>query len=198
MLQIIRVTNHTRVKSYALQIIRVWNHTRMKWRHFIGRSATHPCLTKPSQRTSYCFASRRALRDVAVMRSWRNDSRAVIHVCRQSNVLICTTDSTVSQPTVDTRSLSPKFAHQSWYVAQTNARLWCFVNAASHECCPSWMTSQWSALTNQRPLFHTRYFCYTIEMFHGTFHTCMNSYVEDFKSFTEHFIRVWFHTSKIS
>ena len=84
-------------------------------------------------------------------------------------------------------------------MAQTNVRLTrCFVNAASHECRPSWMTSQWSALTNQRPLFHTRYFCYTIEMFHGTFHTCMNSYVEDFKSFTEHFIRVWIHTSKIS
>ena len=26
----------------------------------------------------------------------------------------------------------------------------------------------------------------------------MNPYVEDFKSFTEHFIRVWIHTSKIS
>ena len=84
-------------------------------------------------------------------------------------------------------------------MAQTNVRLGrCFVNAASHECRPSWMTSQWSALTNQRPLFHTHYFCYTIEKFHGTFHTCMNSYVEDFKSFTEHFIRVWIHTSKIS
>ena len=66
-------------------------------------------------------------------------------------------------------------------MAQTNVRLGrCFVNAASHECHPSWMTSQWSALTNQRPLFHTRYFCYTIEIF------------------TEHFIRVWIHTSKIS
>ena len=42
------------------------------------------------------------------------------------------------------------------------------------------MTSQRPALTNQRPLFHTRYFCYTIEKFHGTFHTCMYSYVEDF------------------
>ena len=44
------------------------------------------------------------------------------------------------------------------------------------------MTSQWPALTNQRPLFHTRYFCYTIETFRGTFHTCMNSNVEDFIS----------------
>ena len=42
------------------------------------------------------------------------------------------------------------------------------------------MTSQWSALANQRALFHTRYFCNTYEKFHGTFHTCMNSYVEDF------------------
>ena len=42
------------------------------------------------------------------------------------------------------------------------------------------MTSQWSALTNQRPLFHARYFCYTRE------------------SFTEHFIHVWIHTWKIS
>ena len=99
-LQIIRVWNHTRYKSYAYEIIRVTNHTRMKLRHFIGRSATHPCLTKPSQRTSSCFASRRALCDVAVMRPWRSDSRAVIHVCRQSNVLICTTDSTVSQPPI--------------------------------------------------------------------------------------------------
>ena len=61
------------------------------------------------------------------------------------------------------------------------------------------MTSQWSALTNQRPLFHTRYFCYTIEKFHGTFHTCMNSYVEDFKisrniSYVYEFIRRRFHT----
>ena len=73
------------------------------------------------------------------------------------------------------------------------------MNAASHECRPFWMTSQWSALTNQRPLFHTRYFCYTIEKFHGIFHTCMNSYVEDFKSFTVisyvyEFIRWRFHT----
>ena len=84
-------------------------------------------------------------------------------------------------------------------MAQTNVRLGrCFVNAANHECRPSWMTSQWSALTNQRPIFHTRYFCNTYEKFHGTFHTCMYSYVEDFKSFTEHFIRVWIHTSKIS
>ena len=67
-LQIIRVWNHTRYKSYALQIIRVWNHTRyksyayeiirvtinhtrMKWRHFIGRSATHPCLMPRSHQT---------------------------------------------------------------------------------------------------------------------------------------------------
>ena len=66
-------------------------------------------------------------------------------------------------------------------MAQTKVRLGrCFVIAASHECRPSWMTSQWSVLTNQRPLFHTRYFCNTYEKFHGTFHTCMNSYVEDF------------------
>ena len=61
------------------------------------------------------------------------------------------------------------------------------------------MTSQWSALTNQRPLFHTRYFCYTIEKFHGTFHTCMNSYVEDFRvsrniSYVYEFIRRRLHT----
>ena len=126
--------------------------------------------------------------------------RAITHVCRQSNVLICTSDSslTTTYHTVDTRSLSPKFPLQPWYAPQTNARLArCFVNAASHECRPFWMTSQWSALTNQRPLFHTPYFCYTIEKFHGTFHTSMNSYVEDFKSFTEHFIRAWIHTSKI-
>ena len=117
------------------------------------------------------------------MRPWRNDSRALTHVCRQSNVLICITDSslTTTYHNVDKRSLSPKFALQPWYAAQTNVRLGrCLVDAASHECRPCWMTSQWSAPTNHRPLFHTRYFCYTIEKFHGTFHTCMNSYVEDF------------------
>ena len=142
------------------------------------------------------FARRRSHAAVTQRQSRR------IHVCRQSNVLICTTDSTVSQPPVTL--LIHVHCHQNLhfnldYVAQTHVRLGrCFVNAASHECRPSWMTSQWSALTNQRPLFHTRYFCSTHEKFHRPFHTCMNSYVEDFKSFTEHFIRVWIHTSKIS
>ena len=135
------------------------------------------------------------------MRPWRNDSHALTRVCRQSNVLICITDSslTTTYHNVDERSLLPKFALQPWYAAQTNVMLGrCLVDEASHECRPCWMTSQWSASTNHRPLCHTRYFCYRIEKFHGTFHTCMNSYVEDFNSFTEHFIRVWIHTSKIS
>ena len=137
------------------------------------------------------------------MRPWHNHSHAVTHVCRQSNVLLCTTDRTVSQPPITL--LIHVRCHQNLHfnldmghklTVDSDVVLW--IHAASHECRPFWITSQWSALTNQRPLFHTRYFCYTIEKFHGTFHTCMNSYVEDFKSFTEHFIRVWIHTSKIS
>ena len=73
------------------------------------------------------------------------------------------------------------------------------MNAASHKCRPFWMTSQWSALTNQRPLFHTRYFCYTIEKFHWTFHPCMNSESKISKvsrniSYVYEFIRRRFHT----
>ena len=114
------------------------------------------------------------------------------HVClRQrkdlhgiSSALICTTDSTVSQPPVTL--LIHVHCHQNVHFnldmrhKLTLGFRTLFVNAASHECRPFWMTSQWSTLTNQRPLFHTRYFWYTIDKFHGTFHTCMNSYVEDF------------------
>ena len=52
-LQIIRVWNHTRMKSYTLQIIHFTNHTRMKWRHLIGRSATHPCPANHMRMKSY-------------------------------------------------------------------------------------------------------------------------------------------------
>ena len=199
-LQIIRVWNHTRMKSYTLQIIRVWNDgiSLDDQRHTPVLLSPRNACRNVLRHDGVCATSQLRGRDATTV------APPVTQVCRQWNVLICTTDSTVSQLTtyltVNTRSLSPKFALQPcWYAAQTNARLGrCFVNAASHECRPFWMTSQWSALTNQRPLFHTRYFCYTIEKFHGTFHTCMNPYVEDFKSFTEHFIRVWIHTSKIA
>ena len=118
--------------------------------------------------------------------SFRHDATTVapyprVQTIKYSNWHYRSHSLTTTYHIVDRRSLSPKFAFQPWYVAQINVRLGrCFVNAASHECRPSWMTSQWSALTNQRPLFHTRYFCNTYEKFHGTFHTCMNSYVEDF------------------
>ena len=101
-----------------------------------------------------------------------------------SSALICTTDSTVLQPPITLlihahyHHRFAKLALQLWSAPQTNVRLGrCFVNAACHECRPFWMTSQWQALTNQIPPFHTRYFCNTYEKFHGTFHTCMNSYV---------------------
>ena len=84
-------------------------------------------------------------------------------------------------------------------MAQTNVRLGrCFVNiylhAASHECRASWMTSPWSALTNQRPLFHMRYFCNTYEKFHGTFHTSEISKASGNISYMYEFIRRRFHT----
>ena len=79
----IHVAIHTHMKSYTLQIIHVTNHTRMKWRHFIGRSATHPCLTKPSYCMSQCFASRQGLRDFAVksMRPWRHRTPSLAGRC---------------------------------------------------------------------------------------------------------------------
>ena len=79
----IRVAIHTHMKSYTLQIIHVTNHTRMKWWHFIGRSATHPCLTKPSYCMSQCFASRQGLRDFAVksMRPWRHRTPSLAGRC---------------------------------------------------------------------------------------------------------------------
>ena len=124
------------------------------------------------------FARRRSYAAVTQRQSRRNPR---VQTIKYINLHYRYPSLTTTYHTVDTRSLSPKFALQPWYAAQTNARLRrCFVNAASHECRPFWMTSQWSALTNQRPLFHTRYFCYTIEKFLGTFHTCMNSYVENF------------------
>ena len=142
------------------------------------------------------FARRRSHAAVMQRQSRRNPR---VQTIKCINLHYTQHSLTTTYHIVDTRSMSPKFALQPWYVAQTNVRLGhCFVNAASQDCRPSWKTSQWSALTNQRPLFDTRYFCNTYEKFHGTFHTCMNSYVEDFKSLTEHFIGVWIHTLKIS
>ena len=104
-----------------------------------------------------------------------------------SSASICITDSTVLQPPITLlihahyHHRFAKFVLQPWSAPQTNVRLKrCFVNAASHECRPFRMTSQWQALTNQTPPFHTRYFCNTYEKFHGTFHTCVNSYVYEF------------------
>ena len=187
------------MKSYALQIIRVWNdgislddqrHTPVL---LSPRNARRNVLRQTG------FARRRSHHGHAAVTQRQSRRNPRVQTIKCINLHYTQHSLTTTYHIVDTRSLSPKFALQPWYVAQTNVRLGrCFVNAASHECRPSWMTSQWSALTNQRPLFHTRYFCNTYEKFHGTFHTCMNSYVEDFKSFTEHFIRVWIHTSKIS
>ena len=99
-LQTIRVWNHTRYKSYALQIIRVW-YIRV-WNDGIPLDDQRhtPVLLSPRNARRNVLRHDGLCADVAVMRPWRNDSRAVIHVCRQSNVLICTTDSTVSQPPI--------------------------------------------------------------------------------------------------
>ena len=114
------------------------------------------------------------------------------HVCLRQrkrlhgifSALICTTDSTVSQPLVTL--LIHVHCHQYLHFnLDMRHKLMLGVRTLFCECGKPRVSAilndvTRSTLTNQRPLFHTRYFWHTIEKFHGTFHTCTNSYVEDF------------------
>ena len=93
---------------------------------------------------------RQGRRSWATSRSRHNMSASSKSLHGISSALICTTDSTVLQPPITLLIQAhyhhrfAKFALQPWSAPQTNVRLgrW-FVNAASHECRPFWMTSQW-------------------------------------------------------
>ena len=197
-LQIIRVWNHTRMKSYTLQIIRVWNDDIS-----LDDQRHTPVLLSPrnARRNVLRHDGVCAMRDVAVTRSWRNDSRAVTQVCRQLNALICNTDSTVSQPPISL--LIHVHCHQNLHfnldmrhklTLGLDVVLW--MRQATSVAHFEWRHNDWHwpikdhyfirvlLLLHDRKVSRNISYVYEFirrrfQKFHETFHTCMNSYVED-------------------
>ena len=114
------------------------------WDIALGQNVLHLFIPQPPP--SCCKCEPKTLlvrRHSGICRSRHFDEGS----CRYPRTLYHCADSTVLQPPITLlvhAHYHHRFTLQPWSAPQTNVRLGrCFVNAASHECRPFWMTSQW-------------------------------------------------------